>query len=403
MHIGLLNDPNNFHTQKWGKALRDAGAEVTVFSFDSDQNGGLPSVLVPNGHDGPAYNYLSYLRSGPELSAALDAKGIDIVNALNITPFGVWAARSGFRPVIASAMGADILEYPPRGQRSPLLDARAWDNVEGSRQPLVRLRGRLKRQYFRRKVAGTLAKADLITADNLVLVEAIRDWFRIPEDRVRLLRWGVEPEVLAPNQEAIARLKTELGIADGKRVVLSPRGAKAIYQADIILEAFANLLKAGEKDHHFVLLSAGYEVATKVKEQANSLSKQYPNFTFVEKMMDRQEVSQLWHLTDVFVSGPIYDGYSAALAEGRYVGAIPVVNSIPGNLELIQHKENGWICAPFTPECLTNDLKTIFQDKKQLKARFEAKNRKWIEDHSLIGQNAKLFLHWAEDLLKGNY
>lgn len=401
MHIGLLNDPNNFHTQKWGKALRDAGAEVTVFSLDVDQHGGLPSVLVPNGSDSSDYNYLNYLRSGPELRAALDASGVDVVNALNITPFGVWAARSGFRPVIASAMGADILEYPPRGQQSPLLDARAWDNVEGSRQPFVRLKGRLKRQYFRRKVAGTLAKADLITGDNLVLVEAIKDWFRIPEDKVRLLRWGVEPEVLAPNEETMARLRARLGIEDDKRVVLSPRGAKAIYQADIILEAFSKLLESGEQDHHYVMLSAGYKVAAKVRDQANRLSNKYPNFTFVEELMDRQEVSQLWHLTDVFVSSPIYDGYSAALAEGRFTGAIPVVNSIPGNLELIQHDENGWICSPFTAERLAHDLQTIFQDKKQLKARFGAKNRQWINDNSLIGKNADLFLQWAEGLLKG--
>ncbi len=427
MHIGLLNDPNNFHTQKWGKALQDAGAEVTVFSFDADQNGGLPSVQVPTASGSSDYNYISYLKSGPALRAALDTAGVDLVNALNITPFGVWAARSGFRPLIASAMGADILEYPPQGQRSPLLDARSWDNVEGSQQPFVRFKGRLKRQYFRRKVAQTLRRADLITGDNRVLVDAVRDWFRIPEEKVRLLRWGVEPELLVPDETEMQKLRDRFGIRKGASVVLSPRGAKAIYQADLILEAFEKLLERNQRGAdqleadqlkaiqsktdqlgtdnsenpppHFIMLSAGYEVSRKIKDKARHLSEKHPNFTFVDGMISRQEVAQLWHLVDVFVSAPIYDGYSASLAEGRYTGAIPVVNSIPGNLELIQHGENGWITSPFTPEQLAQDLLTILKEKTQLKARFRAKNREWIEKHSLIDQNAKLFLQWAEELL----
>lgn len=421
MHIGLLNDPNNFHTQKWGKALRDAGAEVTVFSFDADQHGGLPSVRVVPRSGGSDYNYISYLRSGSELRTALDEAGVDLINALNITPFGVWAARSGLRPLISSAMGADILEYPPRGQQSPLLEARAWDNVEGSQQPLIRLKGRMKRQYFRRKVAQALSKADLITGDNLVLVDAVKEWFRIPEEKIRLLRWGVEPELLTSDETVIKKLKTRFGIADHARVILSPRGAKAIYQADLILEAFELMLEKGSyssvpgkdrgisegahwEDHpskfHFIMLSAGYKTSRKVAEKARYLSQKYPNFTFVDHAMDRKEVAQLWQLTDVFISAPIYDGYSASLAEGRYVGAIPVVNSIPGNLELIEHQENGWITSPFTPSQLAHDLNTILRNRMQLKARFQTKNRKWIEENSLIDRNADIFLGWADNLLK---
>ncbi len=421
MHIGLLNDPNNFHTQKWGKALCDAGAKVTVFSFDADKHGGLPSVQVPTASLKQEYNYFSYLRSGPELCTALNAAGVDLVNALNITPFGVWAASAGARPLIASAMGADILEYPPRKLRNLSPGARSWDNIEGSHQPHVKLKERLKRQYFRRKVSRTLRKADLITGDNRVLVNAVRDWFGIPEEKIRLLRWGVEPELLVPDENEGRKLRDRFGIQQGATVILSPRGAKAIYQADLILEAFAQLLEANKKEtiavgseisssgrpprglpFHFIMLSAGYEVSRKVKDKAQYLSQRHPNFTFVDEMMDRKEIAQLWHLVDIFISAPVYDGYSASLAEGRYTGAIPVVNPIPGNLELIQHGENGWVTSPFTPTQLAKDLTTILKNKTQLKAKFQVKNREWIEEHSLVKQNAKLFLGWAEELLRKN-
>ena len=395
MHIGLLNDPNNFHTQKWGKALVDAGATVTVFSLDEDRASVLPAVRIGSGD----YNYRTYLRSGPELMEAMEKAGVDLVNALNITPFGVWASRSGFRPVIASAMGADILEYPPRGVASPNLDLRHWENTDGRNRPVTRFKGRLKRQYFRRKVAGALGSADLITGDNQVLVDAIKDWFRIPADKVRLLRWGIEPELLAPQPERIAALRKQFGIREDHRLVLSPRGAKPIYQADIILEAFAQLLSRGVEDHHFMMLSAGYGISPEVDALASRLEAAHANFTFVREQIPREEVSQLWHLTDVFISAPVYDGYSAALAEGRYAGAIPVVNAIPGNRELMQHGENGWFTDPFTSEQLTNDLIKIFANKKQLQARFQAKNRQWINENSLIGQNADTFLRWADEIM----
>ena len=395
MHIGLLNDPNNFHTQKWGKALSEAGAKVTVFSLDEDRGGLLPSVKIGSGD----YSYRTYLRSGPQLKEALENAGVDLINALNITPFGVWASRSGFRPVIASAMGADILEYPPRGVASPNLDLRHWENTDGRNRPVTRFKGRLKRQYFRRKVAGALGSADLITGDNQVLVDAIKNWFGIPPDKVRLLRWGIEPGLLAPQPDRIAELRKRFGIQEGHRLVLSPRGAKPIYQADIILEAFAQLLAKGVKDHHFMMLSAGYGISPEVDALAAKLEAAHANFTFVRDKMPREEVSQLWHLTDVFISAPVYDGYSAALAEGRYTGAIPVVNAIPGNQELIRHGENGWFSDPFTSKQLTDDLLTIFADKKQIQARFQAKNRQWIEENSLIGQNAEIFLRWADEIL----
>lgn len=396
MHIGILNDPNNFHTQKWAGALQAQGARVTVFSYDQDMDSGLSTVQVKPPAGGQRFNYRSYLRGGPQLRAALERAQVDLINPLNMTPFGVWAAKSGFHPCISSAMGADILEYPPRTSRN--LQARAWANPNGRTDLPFRLKAGLRRWYFRKQVRKALEHADLITGDNQYLVDKMREWFSVPSEKSRLLRWGVEPELFQTNPTELAQIKSYFRIPGDCPVVLSPRGAKAIYQSDTILQAFQALLKKGSKAH-FIMLGAGYQVSRKVAEQAFALEKQFSNFVFIQAALPRETIYQLWNLVDVFISAPVYDGYSAALAEGRYIGAIPVVNAIPANLELISHSQNGWIVEPFSVGQLSSDLASIIQQASLLKQKFAAPNHKWIQEHSLLDKNAAVFMSWAEQTM----
>ena len=412
MHIAILSDPNNFHTRKWARALALAGAKVTVFSFEAEESGGL-HVSVPGRGDleqaliecvqvkplfrrKGKYSYLSYLYSGEELGKELDRRNVDIVNALNITPFGVWALQTGRKPLIASALGADILEYPPGLELSPALKQRSWDNVEGS----VTGRGYgLKRRFHRGQVEKVLRYADLVTGDNQTLLDCMRDWFRVDEQRMKLLRWGVEPELFESSETEQERVREQFGIQKGETVILSPRGAKAVYQGDIIIDAFERLLANGYADCRFIMLGAGYEVANNVEWRALALEKQYPNFRFVREQIPRETVALLWKEVDVFVSAPVYDGYSASLAEGRYVGAVPLVNDIPATRELIRHGENGWIVDPFTAEGLAKALEQVLKDLPEVKNKFGPTNRKWIEAHSMQSTSAEMFLQWCELLI----
>ena len=96
MHIGVVAPPESFHTQKWVSGLLAAGADVTTFSFTPGQIPGVNAVQIP-----PRFTrkgeltYLSYLAGGPALRQALKTHQIDVVNPLNVTPFGVWAYLSG--------------------------------------------------------------------------------------------------------------------------------------------------------------------------------------------------------------------------------------------------------------------------------------------------------------------
>ncbi|MFK7971256.1 MAG: glycosyltransferase, partial [Bacteroidia bacterium] len=254
MHIAVLCDPASFHTQKWAQALQRNGAEVTVFSFSKEKVEGVNCVQIKPW--GGRLSYAAFLRSGKTLRAALEAHKVDVLNPINITPYGVLAARSGFRPIAAVSMGADILEYPPSRKAAPGV---AWmqTNPPGL---FGKLTNRLRHRYFRKLVKEALDAASFVTGDNLVLVHAVRDWFDIPEGKLQLNRWGAEPALFDVSEADKQSLREQFGIEEGQAVVLSPRGMKPIYQGELILEAYERLLNEGRKEK-FIMLSAGYAIS----------------------------------------------------------------------------------------------------------------------------------------------
>lgn len=400
MRIGVLSDPNNFHTQKWAQALQAAGASVTVFSLLEGVIPGVPCVYIPpNASVNGKLTYGSYLYSGQKLREALEAHKIDLINPINITPFGVWGMKSGFRPMVSIAMGADILEYPPHFDHAEVDHSRAWNSRQFHRGIVSRVQYRIKWQMFRRYIQQTLEASDLITGDNLELVKAVREWFGIPKHKVKLNRWGIEPYLFETTEEIRQGLRQKYQIRDWQKVVLSPRGMKPVYQADHILESFALLLRRGVRDIKFIMLSAGYEVAPEIEQKARQLADQFGNFYYERNVLPREELLQLWSIVDAFVSAPVYDGYSNALAEGRYASAVPIVNAIPAHKELIRHQYNGWVIDPFSPEHLADGILKLMEEYDFWKAHFAPVNRTWILRHSTLQTNVAAFLEDCEKVL----
>ena len=398
MHIGVLCDPGNFHTQKWAEALYREGVEVTIFSMLPEVHPFIPTVYIPprfarNG----SVSYLSYLYTADRLRAVLEEHKVDILNPINVTPYGVWARRSGFRPIAMVAMGADILEYPPQRALADFPLHRSYEVVNGQ-SILQRWTHPLKWKAFRREIKKALDASAFITGDNRVLTEAVESWFGIPGDRIYLNRWGVEPEKFEWAETDKKELQDLLGIQEGQTVVLSPRGMKPIYQGDIILTSFESIVP--QYPHvKFIMLSAGYEVPDHVWQQAQRLAQACPNFCFYEELIPRAHVLKLWNWVDIMISTPVYDGYSNALGEARYAGAIPIVNDIPAHRELIVSGQNGLVVDPFNAPHLAKVLGNTLDHLSTYRETFAPVNRQWIEEHGMLTKNIRRFCELCEDLL----
>ncbi|MEO1449712.1 MAG: glycosyltransferase [Bacteroidota bacterium] len=394
MHIGVLSDPENFHTQKWAYGLQEAGAKVTIFSFSDYELPGITCVKVP-----PRFTfkgeltYASFLYSGPGLAKWLKSFRVDILNPVNVTPYGVWGLQSGFRPMISMAMGADILEYPPDEKDLSVPLDRTWSSQAAGQTSLwQRNMYSIKWKRFRKEVQRVLENSDLIFGDNMQLVHAVRDWFQIPAERVLLNRWGIDPALFEPKPEEEAALRQRYNIRDWQQVVLSPRGMKPIYQGDLILGAFERLVRRGVRDANMIMLGTGYDIPAELEAKAKDLEAHYPNFHLETELLSRKTLGSLWHLTDICVNAPAYDGFSNALCEARYTGTVPLVNDIPAHREVLEPDVHARYIDPFTPEHLADAIMDTMERFDSLRPVMAAANGKWIRQHAMLAVNMERFL-----------
>ncbi len=404
MHLGLLSDPNHFHTRKWAKGLLNAGHKLTVFSFFEGQIPGATCVKIspPFTYKG-RITYFSYFFAHQALLKALKKVDLDFLISIHVTPYGVWAARTGFRPLVHIAMGADILEYPPRLSQLDIPRERLYSsNSLHIPPPFHSTLWPMKWNIFRRNVAMALRKADFVLGDNRLLVDALHRWFQVPMNKIQLNRWGIERDLFEIEEKALSRLRSRWKIKAGRKVVLAPRGLKPVYQGDLILKAFEKILFQGENHLHFVMLSAGYQAPEEVDIRARKLDDHYDNFTYVQSLIPREEMGAVWSLTDAFVIAPVYDGYSNALSEGLYVGAIPFLSDIPAHREVIEEGVKARLLSPFSVGGLADELEQFKEEEGKWKAECSAHNREWIEKHAMLDNNIERFVEALEKIKMGS-
>lgn len=398
MHIGVVAETDSFHTEKWTQALQEQGVQVTVFTLSAKPIADVRCVHIP-----PRFTrqgqltYLSYLGSADRLRRALLAHRVDLVNPINVTPHGAWARRAGVGPIVMVSMGADILEYPPqRSQR--IAAARSWESNTLAASPWQRLRYAAKWHLFRHEVAQALRASALITGDNRQLTRAVEAWFGIEPDRIYLHRWGIDERLFAPDPAAAAQVRQQFDLPPGQRVVLSPRGLKPIYQGDLVLQAFEQLLREGLPNVTLIALATGYDVPAELDWQARHLAARYPAFRYQRARMPRALVAQLWRMTDLFVNVPVYDGFSNALCEGRYVGAIPLLHDIPAHREVADPQHAVYV-DPLTPDTLAAAMRHTLADYERLQPAMAAANRQWIMQHAHLPTNMRAFLDQCAKVL----
>jgi glycosyltransferase involved in cell wall biosynthesis len=392
VRIALLSQPGNFHCRKWAKGLRTAGADVCVYSFEEGDAGpGVEAVRIPPPFAaGGRYFYPCYETTGKRLKKELLARRTQILHPMHVTPFGVWAMNTGFRPTIAAAVGADVFDHVPRPSTV------GWQE---NLSPLSKLKRRLLRPYYRQRALSALGFADRITADNLALIQTLTRWFGVAREKIELLRWGVDTDMFVHDASAEAAVAQFLAPLS-RPIVLAPRGLKPVYRADIILQAVETFLcRYPHIEGGFVFMTAGYASDPVLWRHAKRLQSRFPQrIGLVEEQWNEKRMGALWKRTAAFISAPVYDGYSAAVAEGRYAGAVPIVDDSPAVQEWC-NGQNALVVAPFTVTELVDTLARFLTDAPRYIRSIAPVNRRWIEEHSLLSTAAQRFLALSQSLL----
>ncbi|MCS6790309.1 MAG: hypothetical protein NZ580_04940 [Bacteroidia bacterium] len=383
MRIAVIGPAKDIHLRRWGLALREAGAEVVFVGVEPAPEGLSPYYGVGEPIAAPTWHTFWQRRS--LLYQLLRQLRVDVAHPIHLTPSGVWVWLSGFRPYVPFAMGADILEYAY--PHLPLV--RRWTFQHKEVTLLSSMTDFIRRKLMPPFLRATLHDALLSVGDNYELCFSKK---LFEKEKLFL-------ELQAGISTREGDKKGNFSLPVEGRLLLAPRGATLLYQADIILEGFKHYLEAGGNEFALILLTNSYPLHPEVERLSKYLEIHFVKKFFIfRKKLSYTEIMNLWREAAAFISAPVYDGYSYAVAEGRWYGALPIVNAIPGHKEILTHGYDSLFVEPFTPQRLATTLR---EAEKLLKEHpfWRERNQRWIRRFSDLSANAKRFLQIVEQYL----
>src|SRR5438046_749940 len=111
MRICFLANGRSIHSQRWVRYFVGCGHDVHLISLAECEVPSLTGYQVVR----PLWpKYLGYIVAAPRIVRAVRRLRPDILNAHYATSYGLFGAVSGYRPLVISAWGTDVLVVPKR-------------------------------------------------------------------------------------------------------------------------------------------------------------------------------------------------------------------------------------------------------------------------------------------------
>ncbi len=228
----------------------------------------------------------------------------DMVSSFGINQCGWIGAFSGFRPFILHIMGSDLF---------------------------ISSAVKKKMGYF------AIRKADHIISESQT-IKNIVSTYRNSDKNNHVVQFGVRLDLFKPHLNVV-KLRKELNLKDGF-VIISPRNNHPIYNHDIVIKAFANVLKS-ERKCYLLLKAQDTDKKTELQKIARECGV-LDNVKFFG-FVPLDELPFYHNLADVCVSVPSSDSVPVTLQEAMACGVPPIVSDLPSVKEWVQNNVNGYV------------------------------------------------------------
>jgi glycosyltransferase involved in cell wall biosynthesis len=208
--ILFLADADSSHTMKWAVGLHDRGLSVAVFSLrkcTTGWNEAYPAIRI---YDADAYakekfgssdaGKISYLRFTDAVKNIIAEFKPDIVHAHYATSYGLLGVKTKFHPLVISAWGSDVFDFPERS---------------------------ILHRYV---VKRNLKKADAVFSTSEIMKKQIQ---RLGRKEVHVTPFGVDLSVY--------RAQPKRMFGTDVRVIGTIKTLEQHYGIDILIQAFAKL------------------------------------------------------------------------------------------------------------------------------------------------------------------
>lgn len=249
----------NIHTLRWIEDFVERGENVHLVTFD--KIGPIANVKV---HGLKYYSKLAYPFRILDVRKAINEIRPDVLHALYVSHYGVYAALSSFHPLITTVLGSDILIAPERAR------------------------------IFRLSVQLALRKADLVHIGDKTARKTLIDLGCDPK-KIFIQELGVDVNKFSPKARS-RTLQEKLEISNCYSV-LCASSWKADYSVDVLIKAIPLVLKR-LPNVKFILLGGG-DLENYLKALAKDLEV-YENVLFIGKV-PFEEMPVYLASVDIFV------------------------------------------------------------------------------------------------------
>ena len=247
------------------------------------------------------------------------------------------------------------------------------------------------------------AKAELTMKEKFVARRGVRPvansrWMAGHIEESRVFRDSSEVPVIPPIIDPIYfttdidDIREDLQIAPGKKVLaLGARAVTDRYKG--IPEFLAALAGRPELTEQFVILLFGegkLELPVNLDVRA------------MGRLDSAEEIAQVYHVSDVFVSPSAMETFGMALAEAQACGTPVVGFDVGGVRDAVSEECAEYLVANGDMEGLLNALEKVAEKKSQTGDRWRV-NRAWARDHfeaSVIGVKQMAVYEQQDGLLK---
>ncbi len=340
MRIAFLGDGSLNHVQRWAGYFAGQGHDVLLLTFEEAGDCPVPcrgiKKILPT-------KLLGYVGALGTVKSELEYFRPDIINAIYAGGYGLIASLSGFRPLVVSAIGSDMLvDYPSSF-------------------------------VHRAQIRYALKHADMITTDAAVLTRAV-------------ISAGVAPyrvvEAVFGIEEAVFHLDPIDRTGQPGRIV-STRNLSGIYDVGTLLDAFPAVLERYRSE--LVICGEGPDRSL-LERKASSLG--IGEHIVFKGRLEPDGIAAELNRADVYVSTSRSDSTSVSLLEAMACGVPPVVTDIEANREWITHGENGLLFPSGDPSALAEAMVKMLSDSA-LAARARDMNLRLVEEKGIWKDNMR--------------
>ncbi|CEG13478.1 putative glycosyltransferase [groundwater metagenome] len=364
MKICYFADANTLHAQRWVKHFTERGHEVHLISVKNAEITGVnfyyisPLIKIP---------YFSYLGSLPfkirTIKQLIKEINPDIVHGHYLLEHGFYAAASGFKPLVVSAWGSDVLVSPKKS-----------------------IINRLTLKYV-------LKKADIVLGESEKIKNEILKYHTTK--KIMVIPWGCNTKDFNPTIKS-DEIKGSLSI-NNSLIIISTRHFSPVYNVDTLIKAIPIVTKE-ISDAKFILknFKGGISFKSKMEDLAKNLNV-YHHIMFVDEV-EYNELPKYLNTADIYVSTSLSDSCSVSMLEAMACGLPVVVSDEPSNLEWIKDGWNGYIFPRKDHEALAEKLIILLKDKEK-RELFGKRNREIIEERGDWDKNMEKVEQLYENLI----